>query len=587
MNQDNNIKRLLHRYGMWLGPYISSRIILYLLAFVAVVGMLLWFGAEVPTYTSPMMRMVIFTGDAVLLLAPFWLFSNRGARSVLVLVWLLWLFLFVNTLYYRYWGDLAPFNCVLTPAIYNSAVIKCIPGLLRNRDILELLIPLLLTLYVVFLYRPESSVEIPVVRRLLYVLCSVVLYVLIFCFTSYRIGLYIDEEEIVPVSVVSVLRLKPHTTNIEAWHCNGIVPYVYVQTKEAVKAGRIENLTPEESRGIEELLGRTGYRSGIVSANRNKNLIFIVVESLNSGAVGYEIGGESITPVLDSLIRGESIVAMRMLSETLHGNSSDGQLMYNTGLYPERRLATALTFGYNTYPSLAKILGKKVSVEYIVEKRRVWNHAVTNMAYGYDELYDSDSLHISGLNLDEIGADRAVFAMALQNIKQLQQPFFAFVTTYSMHSPYRDAHVEIADRIMSNDVLPELTKRYYGMLNYFDEELGRFLNELDSIGILDNSVVVIAADHSSKYLETTDVDAGYIPLIVVNAGIDKKVEGSIRQIDVFPTIVDLMGVDVNGYGGLGVSILHRDYDSLRRSVAQESLLQTSERILHSDYFGRR
>lgn len=100
-------------------------------------------------------------------------------------------------------------------------------------------------------------------------------------------------------------------------------------------------------------------------------------------------------------------------------------------------------------------------------------------------------------------------------------------------------------------------------------------------GLYDNSLIVIAADHP---VHVTDFGgmSKEIPLYLVNIPRDLRAgmwKGECNQIDVYTTLLDLLGVK-SDWRGLGQSLLSPDYsnsiDARRWDV--------SEWIIRSDYF---
>lgn len=323
--------------------------------------------------------------------------------------------------------------------------------------------------------------------------------------------------------------------------------------------------------------------AGIMSGNKDKNLIFIIVESLNAEEISHKIDGQSITPVLDSLISAQGTVAATfMMPQIKSGGSSDGQLIYNTGLLPIESGITVQTYDKNKYHSLAELLNKRHSAEFIGEEGYTWNHRSTTKAYGYDRLYEQNDIKAAGLYRQKRGDDHAILTFAVRNIKALPQPFFAEITTLSMHFPFDD---EGALGVKDSNEINNTEQRYYMSLRYFDSELKLFLDELKRLKIYDNSIIVIASDHDMDFKNHI---RGSLPIcfIALNTGITKHITARTWQADVFPTILDIMGVDSTaGYRGLGHSLLS---DSIpeRDDDYWATVRGISDRIIRSDYFNR-
>ena len=124
-----------------------------------------------------------------------------------------------------------------------------------------------------------------------------------------------------------------------------------------------------------------------VAENVDKNLIIVIVESLNSKVFRLS-DAPAIMPYLDSLAKDPDVLYFPKIESMVgHGRSSDGQLMYNTGLLPLRDEAFVSRYSNADYPSLAKMLACP-SAEIVGEDKSLWSHAITSISYGYDRLID-------------------------------------------------------------------------------------------------------------------------------------------------------------------------------------------------------
>jgi len=333
---------------------------------------------------------------------------------------------------------------------------------------------------------------------------------------------------------------------------------------------------------------------GAFDDNRSKNLVFIIVESLNSWVIGKSYNNRLITPVLDSIMNQAGTVScINVIPQVKDGNSSDGQLMYNTGLLPLRNGCTAILLGNNTFKSLANSLNVRMSMEFMAESASVWNHAETTKSYGYtsfvDNLYD-----------DVLVADEAIFNTSIDSMRVMQQPFLAEITTISMHFPFDDQNVTRAEWIDNISCIDDLQREYLQMTHAFDAALGRFIDKMRKYDLYENSVIVIASDHhhatTHAGIEAPDSDISPITFIAVNTGYTKKIERTVGQIDIFPTILQIMNCQ-SEWRGLGTSILESSnasavdaYGHLHGTSGTQSdslkakAWEISELILRSNYF---
>jgi arylsulfatase A-like enzyme/Flp pilus assembly protein TadD len=126
------------------------------------------------------------------------------------------------------------------------------------------------------------------------------------------------------------------------------------------------------------------------------------------------------------------------------------------------------------------------------------------------------------------------------------RPFFAWIHLYDPHDPYH-APEPYASRY----------KPYDAAVAYADAMVGRLLNDLQVAGLLDRTLVVVAADHGESLGEHGERTHGVfaydvtlrVPWIVWAGQHLTSVRGSsfdppVRLIDLAPTTLDLIGVPV-------------------------------------------
>ena len=87
----------------------------------------------------------------------------------------------------------------------------------------------------------------------------------------------------------------------------------------------------------------------IVNKETPQNLILIIVESLSSYPLNKSFAEMEITPNINRLIKNASFFSDKMIDQTKYGISSDGQLIYMTGLIPFPNDATIFKCKNNTF----------------------------------------------------------------------------------------------------------------------------------------------------------------------------------------------------------------------------------------------
>jgi arylsulfatase A-like enzyme len=98
----------------------------------------------------------------------------------------------------------------------------------------------------------------------------------------------------------------------------------------------------------------------------------------------------------------------------------------------------------------------------------------------------------------------------------------------------------------------ELIHGYYAAVSYLDAQVGILLNTLESLGTLNNTIIVLwgdhgwhLGDHDLWHKHTNFEEATRAPLIIAGPGIKSGKTNSLTEfVDVFPTICDLAGVPI-------------------------------------------
>jgi lipoteichoic acid synthase len=310
------------------------------------------------------------------------------------------------------------------------------------------------------------------------------------------------------------------------------------------------------------------------------NMIFILVESYMSFVSDLMVDGHEVTPFLNSLKNDSSVYYNgHVHSNITLGESSDGQYILMTGLLPLRSMITVSKAHRKPLPSIVKSLqsfGIKESRMILPTSSSLWRQDDMCKQYGFTHLYASNDYQ--GRH-EQTLTDRQVFELAEQKDSVLsKEPFFSMILTATMHQPYN----KIADStfIVNDASLSSEMKSYLNLCHYTDKCIGMYLNSLKKNGLYENSLIIITADHHAHKTEFDKDVSSDIPLFIVNGKIGSKVySGDCNQLDIYTTVMDVLGIkDV--WPGLGFSLLNESYvDSLTPQK-----WDVSELLLLSDYF---
>ena len=326
----------------------------------------------------------------------------------------------------------------------------------------------------------------------------------------------------------------------------------------------------------------------VTSHERNdsiQNVSFIVLESFLSAPIGLTVDGQEITPFLNSLKSDSTVFYNGHVTPNITiGESGDGQFIFMTGLLPLRDKLTVGEAKNQTLPAFPKLLAAQYGTEYteIVTPSppQVWEQPHMNKVYGIDRMFCNRD--VLGEVVDYLN-DEQVFSLAMRTPAPQHQPFFSMVLSYSTHQPYRtpvDSTLTLSDASLTNSY-----KNYLIACHYADLWIRNYIDYLKRENVYDNTLIVITADHHAHMdaLGMGDRVKKELPLFIVNGNIDNETawKGTMNQIDIFTTLLDVLGIESNWHG-LGHTVLSPDYQNSLTDRAWE----LSELIIKGTYFSR-
>jgi arylsulfatase A-like enzyme len=122
----------------------------------------------------------------------------------------------------------------------------------------------------------------------------------------------------------------------------------------------------------------------------------------------------------------------------------------------------------------------------------------------------------------------------------------------------------------SDEDIEKVVAKYDGSIRYADHLVGRFVLELDRIGILEETVFIVTADHGEEFWEHGyfgHTKALYeetlrVPLIVAGRWLDRSRQAATQDVslvDIVPTVLELAGIERSKTGpGLSLLRIHDD-----------------------------
>ncbi|WP_322627580.1 sulfatase-like hydrolase/transferase [Aedoeadaptatus coxii] len=397
---------------------------------------------------------------------------------------------------------------------------------------------------------------------------------------------------ILSVATMAILTAVPVVTSA---HTLGVEMYSTVLTGKLVQKINTEKLyDPAVIKQIKERYQypdiKTNRFTGIA---KGKNVLFIQCESLQNTFVNRKYNGQEITPFLNQLIKQKGTIYFDDYFELLGlGNTSDAEFVSMNGVY-----ASAKGQAYDLF-----------------DRTKLYGMPQVAKKHGYDTLafhgnsgsyYDRDkhypALGFNGIYLGENLVQDEVINMGLSDGSLFRQMapilaksnadgknFFALAVTLTTHTPF-----VMPENLKTIEPKPgdenDFVYNYANCARYTDDSLKALFQDLAAPGTLQNTLLAIYSDHPAMTIKNPerfnsmtkwlgreiDYDEMMnIPLVITVPGLQENVQrkniGS--QVDLYPTILNLLGWDRSKLPIMGIDLLNDDKETENNVVFPQTHL---------------
>ncbi|WP_163652093.1 LTA synthase family protein [Listeria sp. PSOL-1] len=312
-------------------------------------------------------------------------------------------------------------------------------------------------------------------------------------------------------------------------------------------------------------------------AAKGKNLIIIQLESFQRNLTGTKINGQSVTPTLDKL-ENEMLYSDQFFQTVSKSNTADAEWSVYTSTFPSGYYTNTQTYGDRVIPSLPRVLGKNdyKTATFHTNDASFYDRDEFYPAVGFDKFYDRNFFG----NNDVIGfspSDEVLYNKTLPILEdhyKKGQKFYAQLISVSSHMPFIIPE-DKKELVLPSDLQDTQLGNYFEAVHYADKQLGHFIDKLKANGIWDNSIVVMYGDHhiintgslntqekkyvnQSSQLKAQPADDYRIPfyLHVPGTKLAGKIDNIGGEIDIMPTVLNLLGIDAKKQIMFGEDILN-------------------------------
>jgi arylsulfatase A-like enzyme len=324
-------------------------------------------------------------------------------------------------------------------------------------------------------------------------------------------------------------------------------------------------------------------------AENDLNVVLISLDTLRAdhlGCYGYE---RDTSPNIDAFA-GRGVRFSDAVSSSPWTTPSHQSIF--TGLHPSaHQNAGVFTFKdgrrIQVEPEDIEFFRSQNSLAEVLRENGYYTMAVTAGGFVSSEVGFGNGFNVYREYSAKPGADETggvadakapeserIFDMALKWLEDNSgHKFFMFLHTYECHIPYESAFF-VSEGMRSNP--NELRKALYdGDIRTADTHFGRFMDRLDSLGMMSNTMVIFLSDHGEEFgdhytepdmdpppsevapPESNALDHGHsqyeemihVPLIFYVPGLEAPeavIENQVRLIDVMPTVIDVLNLKYEG-----------------------------------------
>lgn len=338
------------------------------------------------------------------------------------------------------------------------------------------------------------------------------------------------------------------------------------------------------------------------------NVLWIVMDTVRADTLSCYGYHQSTTPCIDNIAREGAVfdTALSTAPWTMPSHAS----MF-TGMYPSKHQTTNnhqfLSSRFTTIAELLRANGYMTAAF----SNNPWVSPLTNLNQGFDFFFQGyEKSSAIGSKWEKLliaqGVRRLMkgenatgdlitdYLTAQQTNTQIKKwfdntwnhdtPFFMFINYMDAHLPYAvpESYAKLflpktvsyknamsmgsnpgiymlyyagLFRMSEND-FDSLRSLYAAEINYLDHYIGNLCEQLRSLRILDNTIIIITSDHGENFGEnkkmghffSVDDRLLHVPLIIrypqkVQAG--QRISRPVQTHQIFPTILDLIGLSWN------------------------------------------
>ncbi len=321
----------------------------------------------------------------------------------------------------------------------------------------------------------------------------------------------------------------------------GVLVVVYLSTIVEI---RFPGDWDRRPRGSAEDIARLRDRDDL-------NVLFVLIDTLRAERMGSYGYPRATSPVLDR-VANSGVRFARHLAQSTWTKASMASLW--TGIYPA---GTRITRYDRVIPETAR-MAAEILRDAGFQTIGLWRNGWVSPTFGFDQGFDvyqrppatplPDHLRRENPTLTDRGTDENLIEVTEEFLRVSgHQRWFLYLHLMDLHEYIYDAESALFGSSHSD--------LYDNSLLWTDGSIAHLLEILSELGHLDDTLIAIASDHGEAFLErgveghARDVyrETTEVPFLLsfpfrLEPGI--VVEARTQNVDVWPTILDLLGLEL-------------------------------------------
>jgi lipoteichoic acid synthase len=324
----------------------------------------------------------------------------------------------------------------------------------------------------------------------------------------------------------------------------------------------------EDISGVGQHIEHPAAHASLAETSRidKRNVVLIHLESTRAQSATPYNEDLMTTPFLDELAKVSLLVERAYV---VVPRSSKATVTVNCGIDPPLYQGPEYDPGGIPVPCLAKLLKGQGydTVFFQSSSEKMDQYGIVAENLGYEEYYPSESMETEGFEATNYISyeDDIMLKPSEQWLEEHKdKPFLVQYLTGTGHDDYRCLSTRYGSVHFAQD--DDRLNRYLNCLRLQDIFLRNLFDQYKELGLYDNTVFVIYGDHGEEFGKhgrflhgDTPWEEGLrVPLIIHDpkrSQNGERVEGLSNQTDILPTVVEMLGYDVENGEYPGYTLL--------------------------------